>query len=168
MRSLMGRYIVMGVCGSGKSTVGAVLAERLSLEFIDGDSLHPTANIIKMTLQQSLDDADRAPWLDAVADRLSPGTIIACSALKRSYRNRIRARTSGPLTFIYLRGQPGTLAERIGNRNGHFMPAAMLTSQLSTLEEPAEDEEAIRAEIEGDPAQIADFITMQLIDRAKP
>ncbi len=163
-----GRYIVMGVSGCGKSTIGAALARRLDLDFVDGDMLHPAANIQKMTRQQALDDTDRAPWLDRVAGRLSPGTIIACSALKRAYRDRIRAGAGGPVTFIYLCGTADTLTSRMNGRNGHFMPPALLASQLGTLEEPSEDENAIRADIEADPARIVDLLTAQLVDRPTP
>ena len=130
-----GRYIVMGVSGCGKSTIGAALARRLDLDFVDGDMLHPAANIQKMTRQQALDDTDRAPWLDRVAGRLSPGTISACSALKRAYRDALRQR-GGPILFVLPRVDREALHQRMVARSGHFMPAGLLDSQLADLEPP--------------------------------
>ncbi len=150
----MTRYVIMGVSGCGKSTVGTGVASVAGLDFVDGDDLHPQANIDKMARGQPLDDADRAPWLVAVGERLTDDTIIACSALKRSYRDLLRAHTGGPVTFLYLRGQRDTLVDRMHNRSGHFMPATLLDSQLATLEEPADGESVIVAEIENKPDEI--------------
>ncbi len=149
-----GRYVVMGVSGCGKSTIGRALAERLGLAFIDGDDLHPTANVAKMSRGEPLDDSDRGPWLERVGALLTPGTIIACSALKRVYRDRIRHAAKGPVTFIYLRGARETLAVRVGGRAGHFMPAELLESQIATLEEPTADESTVTVDIENPPATI--------------
>jgi len=145
----------MGVSGCGKSLIGQTLATAMDLAFIDGDSLHPPANIAKMSRGEPLNDADRAPWLDRVADALAPpGTVVACSALKRRYRDQIRARAVGPVTFLFLRGQRQTLMGRMSSRPGHFMPTALLDSQLTTLEPPTDDEAHLVADIENTPARI--------------
>jgi gluconokinase len=132
--------IVMGVSGSGKTLVGTGIASRLALPFIEGDSLHPKDNIRKMSAAVPLTDGDRWPWLDLIGEKLRDarltGSVVACSALKRSYRDRLRAATVSPLAFIFLHGSRSTLARRLGNRAGHFMPATLLDSQLQTLEEP--------------------------------
>jgi carbohydrate kinase (thermoresistant glucokinase family) len=139
------RIVVMGVSGCGKSSVGVALAETLGARFIDGDDLHPEANKAKMGAGIPLDDDDRWPWLDLVSKALAEdastftGTVIACSALKRSYRERILA--GAPNTFfIHLDGSREILQQRLGNRTGHFMPATLLDSQLATLEPLADDE----------------------------
>jgi gluconokinase len=139
------RIVVMGVSGCGKSSVGIALAEALGARFIDGDDLHPEANKAKMGAGIPLDDDDRWPWLDLVSKALAEdastftGTVIACSALKRSYRERILA--GAPNTFfIHLDGSREILQQRLGNRTGHFMPATLLDSQLATLEPLADDE----------------------------
>lgn len=134
----------MGVSAVGKSTVGAALAAALDVPFVDADDLHSAANHAKMAAGIPLDDADRWPWLDAVGARLrageDTGLVIACSALRRVYRDRIRAAEPG-VVFVHLAGSPQLLAERARERKGHFMPAALLQSQLATLE-PLEDDEA--------------------------
>ncbi|MEN9967838.1 MAG: hypothetical protein RL036_1071 [Actinomycetota bacterium] len=139
------RIVVMGVSGCGKSSVGVALAETLGARFIDGDDLHPEANKAKMGAGIPLDDDDRWPWLDLVSKALAEdastftGTVIACSALKRNYRERILA--GAPNTFfIHLDGSREILQQRLGNRTGHFMPATLLDSQLATLEPLADDE----------------------------
>lgn len=136
--------VVMGVSGSGKSTVGALLAGRLELPYAEGDGFHPAANIEKMAAGIPLDDADRAPWLDIVADWLGEhsagGGVAACSALKRAYRDRLRA--GAPQTyFVFLDAPRVELERRMAARLGHFMPTALLDSQLATLE-PLEPDEA--------------------------
>jgi gluconokinase len=155
------RYVVMGVAGCGKSTVGRALADQLEMTFIDGDDLHPVFNIDKMRQGEPLTDADRAPWLERVGDRLEPGTVIACSALKRAYRDTIRRAAGGPVVFVYLRGAHETLAKRMRERTGHFMPLSLLESQLATLEEPSGDELSATADIEGEE----DVIVERLIKR---
>ena len=134
----------MGVSACGKSEVGRALAERLGITFIDGDELHPQSNIDKMSRGEPLDDDDRAPWLDAVGEKLAEheAAVIACSALKRSYRERILAKAPDAV-FVFLQADRALLAERIANRPGHFMPAKLLDSQLETLEIPGGDEPAI-------------------------
>ncbi len=148
-------YIVMGVSGCGKSLIGQAFATAIGAPFIDGDTLHPAANIAKMSRGEPLDDTDRAPWLTQVGAALvPPGTVVACSALKRKYRDQIRAVASTPVTFLYLRGQRDTLLTRVSNRPGHFMPPALLDSQLATLEPPGSDEAHHVADIEQTPGQI--------------
>ena len=145
----------MGVSGCGKSLVGQGFADATGARFVDGDSLHPAQNIAKMRRGEALTDTDRAPWLDLVAATLqTPGTVVACSSLKRLYRDRIRAGAGGPVVFLYLRGQRETLVQRMAARPGHFMPVSLLDSQLATLEEPGPDEPHVTADIEQTPAQI--------------
>jgi carbohydrate kinase (thermoresistant glucokinase family) len=133
------RIVVMGVSGCGKSSVGIALAESLGARFIDGDDLHPEANKAKMGAGVPLDDSDRWPWLDLVSKALVPGTVIACSALKRAYRERILA--GAPNTFfVHLDGSREILEQRLRARAGHFMPASLLDSQLATLEPLGADE----------------------------
>jgi len=138
--------IVMGVCGSGKSTIGAMLAEAANVEFIDGDKLHPAENVAKMAAGTPLDDDDRRPWLRKVGEALGQagsGRVIACSALKRQYRELIAQAAGRPVFFILLKGSKSILSERMKARAGHFMPPALLDSQLATLEPPHDDEFAI-------------------------
>ncbi len=136
------RVVVMGVSGCGKTTVGMALAERLGARFVEGDRLHPEANVAKMAAGTPLTDADRWPWLDAVAVALAGDApvIASCSALKRVYRDRLRGGLSTPLHFLHLAGDRAILARRMGERPGHYMPVSLLDSQLATLEPPAPDE----------------------------
>ncbi len=137
--------IIMGVSGSGKSTVGALLAAGNGGAFYDADDFHPPANIAKMSAGSPLDDADRAPWLarlrQEVIDSTAPGafTVLACSALRKIYREQLGVGLSG-VALVYLRGDAATLAERLGKRSGHYMKRSMLESQISTLEEPSSTE----------------------------
>lgn len=157
--------VVMGVSGSGKSTVGALLAERLGVRFADADDLHPASNVAKMASGEALVDDDRWPWLEAVGETLaaaSAGLVVACSALKRSYRDVIRA--SAPDTvFVHLHGSRELLAERLGARKGHFMPSSLLDSQLETLEEPGIDEGFI-VSIDQNPESAVEAIAGRLGD----
>jgi gluconokinase len=138
--------VVMGVSGSGKSTFGAALADAMGASFLDADDLHPPANRGKMAAGIALDDSDRGGWLDAVAlwmaDRIEQGAsgVVACSALRRSYRERLRAAGPG-VRFVYLAVPRAELARRMRARR-HFMPVTLLDSQLATLEPPAQDEHA--------------------------
>ena len=137
-------YVVMGVAGCGKSTVGEALAKALDATFIDGDNLHPASNIAKMSSGQPLNDDDRAPWLDKVGQTLKhqPGVcLIGCSALKRTYRDRIRAAAQDPVTFLHLDGSRPVIEARMSARTGHFMPVKLLDSQFAALEplQPGED-----------------------------
>lgn len=143
--------VVMGVCGSGKSTIGALLADALTSTFIDGDRLHPQANVDKMASGVPLDDDDRWPWLQRVGETLGasgPHCIIACSALKRIYRHRIAAAAGGPVLFVHLSGSRQVIETRMQSRAGHFMPPALLESQLATLEQPDTDEFAIVVDVD--------------------
>jgi gluconokinase len=133
------RLIVMGVSGSGKSSVGAAVAQALSLQFIEGDVLHPQSNVDKMSAGTPLNDDDRWPWLDKIGQSFAQsqsGIVISCSALKEIYRDRLRQQAGGPLGFIFLDGSREVLTEHMGQRTGHFMPLSMLDSQLATLEPP--------------------------------
>lgn len=144
------RIVIMGVSGCGKSSVGAALSARLGIPYLDGDTLHSPANIQKMQVGEALTDADRWPWLDRVAQEfatLAP-VIIGCSALRRIYRDRIRAGAGGPVRFAYLSGSRELIAERMAARSGHFMPASLLDSQFAALEPPGPDENAITVEID--------------------
>jgi gluconokinase len=157
--------VVMGVSGSGKSTVGALLAGRLGWDFEDGDNLHPAANVAKMAAGHPLDDADRWPWLAKVsqwiADRTDAGRpgVITCSALKRSYRDVLRAEH---VVFVYLAGTREQIASRLAARHGHFMPAALLDSQFAALEPPAPDEAAITVDLASQPTTETDVIIARL------
>lgn len=134
-----GSIVVMGVSGSGKTSVGEAVARAFGYRFIEGDALHPEANIAKMSAGIPLTDDDRWPWLREIGRQLSSSAkplVVSCSALKRSYRALLRDSTDGGLAFIYLHGSREVLAGRMQHREGHFMPAALLDTQLATLEEP--------------------------------
>jgi len=138
--------VVAGPSGSGKSTVGRVLAERLGATFVDADDLHPAQNVAKMAAGDPLSDHDREPWLRRVADRIADepdGIVVACSALRRAYRELLRMRAGRPLVFVQLRLAREALAGRLQAREGHFMPVALLDSQLATLEPLEPDEPGI-------------------------
>lgn len=157
--------VVMGVSGCGKSTVAALVAGELDWPFEEGDSLHPQANVEKMAAGHPLDDDDRWPWLELVADwvetTLDSGRngVITCSALKRSYRDVINRRGHG-VEFVYLAGSRETIAARLTARHGHFMPTSLLDSQFATLEEPGPDEPALKIGVGPTPITIA----TQIID----
>ncbi|MBY0324393.1 MAG: ribose-5-phosphate isomerase RpiA [Reyranella sp.] len=159
--------VIMGVSGSGKTTVAKELAARLGWPFEEGDTLHPEANVAKMHAGIPLTDADRQPWLEAIAawvdgqrSRKQPG-IITCSALKRSYR-QIVVGDRPEARLVYLRGSRDLIAERLSGRSGHFMPPSLLQSQIDTLEEPGPDEDALTADIGAPPGEVADDIIRQL------
>lgn len=143
------RVVLMGVAGCGKSSVGAALAPALGAVYLDGDDLHPAANIAKMRAGLPLTDADRAPWLADVGRLLAPPgrRIVGCSALKRAYRDLIRDRAGAPVTFVHLAGRREVIAARMAARTGHFMPTALLDSQFATLEPPGADEGAVTVDI---------------------
>ena len=147
--------VVMGVSGCGKSSVAAGLAEALGADLIDGDDLHSAESVAKMRAGIPLTDADRWPWLDRIGARLTKATqgerglVIACSALKRVYRDRLRAAAPG-LRFVFLDGSAELIAERLARRAGHYMPAGLLASQLQTLERPQADEgDVVRLDVAG-------------------
>jgi carbohydrate kinase (thermoresistant glucokinase family) len=154
------QLVVMGVSGSGKSTVGAALAQRLGLPFVDADDLHPITNVDKMTAGIPLTDDDRWPWLakvgEAMAAAADTGVVVACSALKHSYRDAIRSGAPAA-RFVLLSGSRELLESRLSRREGHFMPASLLESQLATLE-PLDSAEGIVVSIEGAPGEIVDRV----------
>ena len=136
------RVVVMGVSAAGKSAVGHATAAVLGLDFVDGDDLHPPANVAKMASGQPLSDGDRQPWLDRIGRRLASSTdgiVIACSALKATYRAQIRTQAHQPIRFIHLDVARDALNQRLATRTGHFMPASLLDDQLATLEWPGEE-----------------------------
>ncbi|HET7474861.1 MAG TPA: gluconokinase [Dermatophilaceae bacterium] len=161
--------VVMGVSGSGKSTVAALLAGHLGWDLQEGDDLHPQANIAKMAAGEPLTDEDRWPWLDRVAGWIAahaeagrPG-IITCSALKRSYRDRLRGGYQDSVVFVHLAGTRRQLAERLGARLDHFMPPALLQSQLGTLEELGPEEQGVVVNIGAGPTQVAEEALERLL-----
>lgn len=149
--------VVLGVSGSGKSTVGGLLAGELGVPFADADDLHPEANVRKMAAGHPLDDDDRWPWLrrvgETLADAESTGLVIACSALKRSYRDAILA-AEPRARFVLLDGDRELLQKRLARREGHFMPTSLLDSQVATLEPLEADEPGITVSIDQTPEQI--------------
>ncbi len=164
--------VVMGVSGSGKSTVGEDLAARLHAEYQEGDALHPPANVDKMSHGIPLTDADRRPWLLAIAavidgwlERRRPG-VVACSALKRAYRDILIGRRQG-VALIYLEGSHELIAQRMAARHGHFMPTALLDSQFATLEPPGADESPIVVSVDAPSDAIVETIMQQLAARAR-
>jgi carbohydrate kinase (thermoresistant glucokinase family) len=153
------RFIVMGVCGSGKTTIGKALADKLGIIFFDADDFHPAANREKMSQGIPLDDSDRLPWLSAIGDTISstPSFVLACSALKESYRS-ILCQACPDLKIILLHGSPEQLTERLQSRKNHFMPPALLASQLATLEIPTN---ALTLNIALTPEQMIEKIISQ-------
>lgn len=150
----------MGVSGCGKSTVGKALARRLGVHYVEGDDLHPPQNIQRMAAGIALTDADRHEWLQTVADQLanataeSRGVVVSCSALKRRYRDQLRA-GAPDVRFVYLYGTRELLAQRVAARNHPYMPASLLDSQLATLEPPGADEHAIPLDVALPAEQLA-------------
>jgi gluconokinase len=136
------RIVIMGVSGCGKSSVGEGLAAHLGIPYRDGDDLHPPANVEKMRAGVPLTDDDRWPWLDRVAAVLATEApvIVGCSALRRTYRDRLRAGAGGPVRFIHLTGRREVIAARMATRTGHYMPTSLLDSQFAALEVPGPDE----------------------------
>jgi gluconokinase len=159
--------VVMGVSGSGKTTVGVALAKRLGWPFVDGDALHPPANVAKMAAGMPLTDDDRWPWLHAIAawldERRAAGEsgVVACSALRRRYRDVLRLNRPA-MRVVYLKGSPELIAERLRTRQGHFFPAKLLADQLAALEEPEPDERPIVVGIESPPTEIVDRVAAEL------
>jgi len=152
--------LVMGVSGSGKTTVGQALARKLGWRFVEGDDLHPAANVAKMHSGVALTDADRWPWFDRIVAEMrrinaaGESAVIACSALKAAYRDRLAL--GGDMRVVYLKGDAATIESRIRHRTGHFMPASLLPSQFATLEEPKDAVVAdIRQPVEAQVATIA-------------
>jgi len=159
-------FILMGVCGCGKTTVGTLLAARVGGVYLDGDDFHPAGNKAKMAAGQALDDADRAGWLAALRRAIDAHAgpwplFLGCSALKRRYRDLLRGGERGAgVRFVYLRGSRELLAGRLAERQGHYMKAGMLESQLADLEEPAADERAVTVDIAPPAAEIVAAICL--------
>lgn len=154
----MAPIVVMGVSGSGKSTVGAALAQRLRVPFADADDFHPPANIAKMTAGHALDDDDRRPWLDSIGAWLAAhadGGVMSCSALKHVYRDQLREHCAN-VEFLHLAGTPEVIGRRQASRPGHFMPASLLASQFETLEPLAPDEHGVDVNVDQDIDSIID------------
>lgn len=160
--------IVMGVSGAGKSTIGLRLAERLRRPLIEGDSLHPSQNIEKMSRGTPLADEDRMPWLKAIAARIDDARqtrqpiIVTCSALKRIYRATL-ANGHADVCFVYLRGAKELIAQRLAARIDHFMPPSLLDSQFAALQEPASDEPTLVIPIDAAPDDIVDSIVEKFV-----
>ena len=159
--------IVMGVSGCGKSTIARHLAELLQVPFLDGDQLHPPTNIALMSAGKPLTDADREPWLRAVRDyaanAVKEGTdcVIACSALKRSYRRLLN--TAGEVFYVFLDGSRTLIASRMQEREGHFMPAELLDSQFAALERPVSEANVVTVDVAPAPLEIAEAARQALI-----
>jgi carbohydrate kinase (thermoresistant glucokinase family) len=162
--------VVMGVSGSGKTTVSALLAAALGCQFQEGDDLHPIENLEKMRGGTPLRDADRMPWLHKIAEEIDgwrargESGVLTCSALKRSYRDIIIGERSD-VRLVYLRGSYDLIRRRMAARHEHFMPAALLDSQFATLQEPRSDEHPIVVDADRRPAEIATEIVRQIEQR---
>ena len=159
--------VVMGVSGSGKSTIGEQLAERLGWSYEDGDKFHPASNVAKMSAGHPLTDEDRWPWLQAIADEIDrvckagEHAVIACSALKRSYRD-VLVHGRRDVRIVYLNGTQELIADRLAQRKGHFMPPGLLESQFKTLEPPGADENPVIVSIDAPVAEIVDDTINQM------
>lgn len=161
-------YVIMGVAGSGKSSVGAGVAAAIGGMYLDGDDFHPKANIDKMAEGTALTDEDRWPWLARVGAALAQINgigLIGCSALKQSYRDYITQHAGEPVKFIYLEGPKEMIAKRMTEREGHFMPTSLLDSQFAALEVPQDSERHIKVDISGSKqdviAVVAEYIRNQ-------
>lgn len=161
--------VVMGVSGSGKSAVGAALAQRTRVPFADADDFHPSANIAKMTSGQSLNDDDRYPWLESIGEwlgaRCAGGGVMSCSALKRKYRDQLRRRCP-EVIFLHLAGSPEVIGKRQASRPGHFMPASLLASQFETLEPLQADERGVVIDVDQDIDSIVEAYLASTASRA--
>ncbi|ARP69449.1 gluconate kinase [Streptomyces pluripotens] len=151
--------IVMGVTGTGKTTIGPLLAARLGVPYAEGDDFHPQANIDKMSAGVPLDDADRWPWLDAIGHwaqrQTGLGGVVSSSALKRSYRDRLRS-VAPAIVFLHLTGDRKLIEDRMSRRQGHFMPTALLDSQFAALQPLAPDEAGVTVNVGGSPGEITE------------
>jgi gluconokinase len=162
--------VVMGVSGSGKTTVAVLLSAALGCQFQEGDDLHPPENVEKMHAGTPLTDADRLPWLRKIAEEIAgwrargESGVLTCSALKRAYRDTIIGDRSD-VTLVYLKGSRDLIHRRMAARHGHFMPVALLDSQFATLQEPMPDEHPITVDVGGKPTEIVDEIVRQLEER---
>lgn len=159
--------VILGVAGCGKTTVGLLLAENIDGVFVDADSLHPPRNVERMATGVPLCDEDRWPWLERVRMRMDEAReagetlVVACSALRKRYRDFLREGSPDQVAFVYLKGAPEQIAERLAKRTGHFMPGALLRSQFEALDEPAADE-AVTIDIAGTPKEIVNEIVRRL------
>ncbi len=161
-------FVVMGVAGCGKSTIGEALARALGGCFLDGDAYHPPANIEKMSRGEPLSDSDRWPWLQRFAREMAarPGLVVGgCSALRRRYRDHITAEAGEPVTFVHLTGSRDLIAGRMAARAGHFMPLSLLDSQFATLEVPGPEENAVSVDISGSTEEVVAAICGRLPGR---
>ncbi|MFI1469789.1 gluconokinase [Streptomyces wuyuanensis] len=151
--------VVMGVAGTGKTTIGPLIAEKLGVPYAEGDDFHPADNIAKMSAGIPLDDADREPWLDAIGrwahGRAGLGGVVSCSALKRIYRDRLRA-AAPDVEFLHLTGDRALIERRMTERKGHFMPTALLDSQFATLQPLQDDEAGVAVDVSGSPQEITE------------
>jgi gluconokinase len=151
--------VLMGVAGTGKTTIGLLLAEALGVPYAEGDDFHPPANIAKMSAGTPLQDADRWPWLDAIGQwahgRAGRGGVVSSSALKRVYRDRLRAEAPGAV-FVHLTGDRELIERRMAERQGHFMPTALLDSQFATLQPLGDDEFGVSVDVSGTPEEITE------------
>jgi gluconokinase len=163
--------VAMGVAGSGKTTIGEKLAERLGWTYEDGDRFHPKANVEKMSAGQPLTDEDRWPWLQAIADEIDEvcscggHVVISCSALKRAYRD-VLVHGRGDVRIVYLDGTQDLIAHRLAARKGHFMPPTLLESQLKTLQPPGPEENPVTVSIDAPIEEIVDEILRKLAPAA--
>ena len=158
--------VIIGVAGVGKTTVGKLLAKELSWHFYDADDFHPAANIEKMKAGIPLTDEDRWPWLDRLRQLIErclaahENVVLACSALKRAYRDRLRV--TEEVRFVFLRASRAQVVEHLQHRRGHFMPATLLDSQFADLEEPQPQEDALTVDLQGSPHNVASLIKAKL------
>ncbi|WP_411760759.1 gluconokinase [Streptomyces tunisiensis] len=163
--------VVMGVAGTGKTTIGPLLAARLGVPYAEGDDFHPQSNIAKMSAGTPLTDDDRWPWLDAIGDwaqgRAGLGGVVSCSALKRSYRDRLRAAAPGVI-FVHLTGDRALVEDRMSHRQGHFMPTALLDSQFATLQPLEPDEAGVAVNVTGSPEEITERAATALASLSEP
>ncbi|MER7742077.1 gluconokinase [Streptomyces sp. NPDC096538] len=163
--------VVMGVAGTGKTTIGPLLAARFGVPYAEGDDFHPQSNIAKMSAGTPLTDDDRWPWLDAIGDwaqqRAGLGGVVSCSALKRSYRDRLRAAAPG-VVFVHLTGDRALVEDRMSHRKGHFMPTALLDSQFATLQPLGQDEAGVAVDVTGSPEEITERAATALTSLPEP
>ncbi|MEU9184560.1 gluconokinase [Streptomyces sp. NPDC048484] len=162
--------VVMGVAGTGKTTIGPLLANRLGVPYAEGDDFHPEANIAKMTAGTPLTDEDRWPWLEAIGawahGRTGLGGVVSSSALKRAYRDRIRS-AAPDVVFVHLTGDRTLIEDRMAHRKGHFMPTALLDSQFGTLQPLQADETGVAVDVTGSPDEITERAVTALRDLAR-
>ena len=159
--------VTMGVCGTGKTSVGQIVASRMGWTFIEGDDLHPATSREKMASGTPLTDDDRWPWLDSIAEAMRTihaaggSAVVACSALRQVYRDRLRL-SGAEIIFLHLTGDPSLIRQRMENRRGHFMPPGLLDSQLATLEDARPDEPLFEINVAGSVEEIAEAVVRSL------